>query len=484
MQNTVIKIQFLIITLLFIGVFFNNTAFAIDRLDQTITFPAFVGVKVYGNVDFDISATAESGLQVSFTSITLHICTMSGATVHIISSGSCTITASQGGDDVYNPAPSLNQTVYIAPKTINVIADEKNKVVGSPDPVLTYTSDSLVTGDEFSGNLTRDVGEEVGAYQITQGTLSLSNNYVLNFTEADFTINYPPPIIASHDDIVAVATIVSEAGYWAVVDYTAPDTTSEVDGVTPAVCIPVPHSKFRLGVINIVTCEKTDSLGNSAVPITFKITVIDTPPVITLTGSPTVNKNVGSVYLDEGATAFDNFQGDVTESISASNHVDTSVIGTYLVTYDVSDNNNNPAIQVTRTVNVVPITIFGGGSLLVYTVPPAPAPVLAPVPALTPAPTAEILNIPIEEPKGEVLGVEKFIFTLYLKKGPPYNVRVQGNEVMELQKLLNLSPYDSGLAVDGKFGPLTEAAVIKFQLANGLIGDGVVGAFTRAVLNK
>ncbi len=84
---------------------------------------------------------------------------------------------------------------------------------------------------------------------------------------------------------------------------------------------------------------------------------------------------------------------------------------------------------------------------------------------------------------GQVLGAEKFIFTLFLKKGPPYNVGTQGNEVMELQKFLNAAGFGI-LAVDGKFGPLTEAAVIKFQLANGLVGDGIVGPLTRAVLNK
>jgi peptidoglycan hydrolase-like protein with peptidoglycan-binding domain len=84
-----------------------------------------------------------------------------------------------------------------------------------------------------------------------------------------------------------------------------------------------------------------------------------------------------------------------------------------------------------------------------------------------------------------VLGAEKFIFTMFLKMGHfPYPTGAYANEVMELQKFLNAAPYNSGLTVDGKFGPLTLGAVIKFQLASGLVGDGIVGPLTRAVLNK
>ncbi len=93
------------------------------------------------------------------------------------------------------------------------------------------------------------------------------------------------------------------------------------------------------------------------------------------------------------------------------------------------------------------------------------------------------LNIPHEE--GQVLGSDKFFFTLFLRmNSAPYPTGAYMNEVMELQKFLNRDPYNSGLVVDGKFGPLTNAAVIKFQLANGLVGDGLVGPLTRAVLNK
>ena len=78
---------------------------------------------------------------------------------------------------------------------------------------------------------------------------------------------------------------------------------------------------------------------------------------------------------------------------------------------------------------------------------------------------------------GTVLGAEKFNFTLNMKQGSV------GNEVMELQKFLNANGFGT-LVVDGKVGPMTRAAVVKFQLANGLVGDGVVGPLTRAVLNK
>ena len=78
---------------------------------------------------------------------------------------------------------------------------------------------------------------------------------------------------------------------------------------------------------------------------------------------------------------------------------------------------------------------------------------------------------------GKVLGAESFNFTQPLQNGS------SGNEVMELQKFLNGAGYDAG-TVDGKFGSKTEVALTKFQVANGLVGDGVVGPLVRALLNS
>ena len=83
---------------------------------------------------------------------------------------------------------------------------------------------------------------------------------------------------------------------------------------------------------------------------------------------------------------------------------------------------------------------------------------------------------------GQVLGSGTYHFTRFLKAGPPYPLSLMV-EVVELQRFLNLRMYDSGI-LDGKFGPRTRGAVIRFQIAMGLLADGIVGPQTRAALNR
>jgi hypothetical protein len=80
-------------------------------VDQTITFVPLTN-KTYRDPDFTVSATASSGLPVSFSAS--GNCLVSGARVHIGGAGSCTITASQRGGPNYNPAPDVSRTFAIA----------------------------------------------------------------------------------------------------------------------------------------------------------------------------------------------------------------------------------------------------------------------------------------------------------------------------------------------------------------------------------
>ncbi|MFL0810244.1 MAG: DUF5011 domain-containing protein [Agarilytica sp.] len=77
-----------------------------------------------------------------------------------------------------------------------------------------------------------------------------------------------------------------------------------------------------------------------------------TPPVITLNGANPLTVYQGQTYQELGATAEDNIDGTFTVT-DISGDVDTSIIGSYIVTYRATDSSGNSAVPVTRTVNVV-----------------------------------------------------------------------------------------------------------------------------------
>ena len=81
-------------------------------LPQAITFPPIPDLAL-GNAPFLVSATASSGLAVSFASATPAVCTVSGNTVTLVSAGTCTITADQAGDAIYAPAPQAIQSFTV-----------------------------------------------------------------------------------------------------------------------------------------------------------------------------------------------------------------------------------------------------------------------------------------------------------------------------------------------------------------------------------
>jgi hypothetical protein len=91
----------------------------------------------------------------------------------------------------YNITFATSSNGTITALTINVTADSGQfKYWGQNDPTsYTYQfSPALISPDAFSGALTRAAGENVGPYAIGQGTLSLSANYSINYTGANFSI--------------------------------------------------------------------------------------------------------------------------------------------------------------------------------------------------------------------------------------------------------------------------------------------------------
>lgn len=168
----------------------NADHFPATPVQQTLTvYPRAIAVnttagsKVYGSSDPVFTFTYSPAL--------IGTDAFSGTLSRVAGENIGTYTINQG-----TLALSPNYTITfnsagfaITPKTITVIAAAKTKIYGNPDPALTYAySPALVTGDAFTGSLTRTAGENTGAYPINQGSLTLSPNYILIYTNADLTV--------------------------------------------------------------------------------------------------------------------------------------------------------------------------------------------------------------------------------------------------------------------------------------------------------
>ena len=111
--------------------------FQIAKADQTITF-GVLSDRTFGDADFGVSATATSGLAVSFAAA--GSCSVTGSTVRITGAGSCTVTASQAGSANFNAAPEVPRTFQIAKaSTATAVATSVSPAAVGQSVTLTAT---------------------------------------------------------------------------------------------------------------------------------------------------------------------------------------------------------------------------------------------------------------------------------------------------------------------------------------------------------
>jgi len=109
---------------------------------QSISFTA-IGTKLLGDADFDPSAITSSGLAVTYTSSDESVATIVNGKVHILSSGTATITAYQAGNAVYGPAQLQTQVLTVVITNTNAVS----AVMGTP---FTYTITNNTTLNSFT----------------------------------------------------------------------------------------------------------------------------------------------------------------------------------------------------------------------------------------------------------------------------------------------------------------------------------------------
>jgi hypothetical protein len=266
-----------------------------------------------------------------------------------------------------NSAPSIGDTT---PPTITLLGS-------NPIPIQ-LNSSYLDAGATASDNLEGDVTLSIiivnavntsilGSYPVTYNVSDAAGNAATQITR---TVNVV-------DNIVPTVSAIPLAGiYNSTQNITlVPSDPSIIyyttNGATPTTSSPVYNDPIPINTDTTVKSFAKTLTGNSGPMVTVLYTIDPVSPIITLIGNAHVTVDISSPYADAGATANDNRDGNITPSIIVSNPVNTSILGSYPVTYNVSDAAGNAAAQITRTVEVVDqipptITLLGSNPTIVY----------------------------------------------------------------------------------------------------------------------
>jgi gliding motility-associated-like protein len=177
----------------------------VSQTDQTISFPA-PGAKTYGDNDFDLEATASSGLIVSYASDNPAVATVSGATVHITGAGTAIITASQPGNDIYYSAIDATVTLIVNKADQTITFDALVPMTfGDPDFNIPASASSSLNITFTSENTSVAIVTGGLIHIVNAGTVSIkatqpgNQNYnaapdvtqTLTINKADQVITFP-----------------------------------------------------------------------------------------------------------------------------------------------------------------------------------------------------------------------------------------------------------------------------------------------------
>jgi hypothetical protein len=161
---------------------------------QTIAFNAIVD-KVYGSPDFILTATASSGLPVTYTIDNPNVATVNGNVVTIQGAGIAFIHANQDGNAFYMPSPPAFQMLTVTPKQLTIA----NAAVSNK----TYNRN---TAAAITGTLSGTVGSDIvtlngtgtfASFNVANGIAVTSTATLAGAQSGNYTLTQPTGLSAN-----------------------------------------------------------------------------------------------------------------------------------------------------------------------------------------------------------------------------------------------------------------------------------------------
>ncbi len=366
-----------------------DQSFTVGKASQTITFGALAD-KTYGDSPSTLSATASSGLAVSF-SVLSGPATISSNTLTLTGAGAVTVRATQSGDTNWNAATTMDQsfTVAKASQTIsfgpladktysdppNVAKANQNITFGSlpnktygdaPFTLSAITSSGLTVGFSVlsgpatvSGNTLTLTGAGVVTMRASQSgdtnwNAATSVDQSFNVAKASQTITFGPLSNKTYGD--APFTLSATASSGLAVSFSVVSGPATVSGNTLALT--------GAGTVTVRATQSGDTNWNAASPVYQFFNVAKANQTITFNTLP--DKTYGDAPFTLSASAssglavsFSVVSGPATVSGST---LTLSGVGTVTVrASQPGDTNWNPATPADQ-----PFTVAKGSQTITF----------------------------------------------------------------------------------------------------------------------
>jgi uncharacterized protein YjdB len=341
-------------------------ALTISKANQTISFDA-LPAKKWNDAPFSISATASSGLTVTFTSSDPSIALVSGNTITIKKNGSVTITASQAGDNIWDPALSVQQTLTITGKQSQTISFNAlpAKKANDADFTITATATSglAVTFTSSDPSIASVSGNTVTIKKAGSVTITASQTgddtwgaassvaQTLTITKINQTILFD--VLPTKKISDASFTIAASASSGLAITFTSSDPSiASVSGNT--------INLKKTGTVSITASQAGDDTWN-AIAATQKLVITSdqlATQAQTIAFSALPGKSANDAPFTISATSTSGLvvtftSSDPSIASVSGNTVTIKKTGTVTITADqVGDNTWAPAASVAQTLTI------------------------------------------------------------------------------------------------------------------------------------
>jgi hypothetical protein len=319
----------------------------IHKANQSINLPALES-RPYGSADFELPAQTDKGVTIVYESSNPMVATVNGNIVHITGAGTTEISASQAGNEYYNPAPIVSQTLTITKASQTITFPEFGECVYGQAP---FTLNAKVNSDveieyessdysvaQINGNQLAIVG--AGQCYITASAAGNKNYYTatpvertlvvakalptLSFAPIENEYTYgdaPIELVATSDAgqvsfassnpakllIVGTKAIIQGAGHFTITASFAGNANYQPESSAQEITV-------NKAALTVAAENATRGYGETNPEFTYKITgfvngdtKLDLTSTIQVSSNATVTSPVGNYEIVPTATVDDNY---------------------------------------------------------------------------------------------------------------------------------------------------------------------------------